>query len=378
MVNGGIFMKLLHVKADNFKNCSDNFEINMVAISRKSDEDKEYELIEVADGLFVFNTVAFVGKNASGKTSATDILDVAYSLLGDFRLNKTYDFNDTHLLIDFYYDGYIYRYQTTVNNGNSINGNAVLSNQKIKRKKYYKSNIKEIFLDNDFKDVDMPGILPEDTSILFFILKKNQTRALYFDSFEKGSDTYRMAFLAINEYKISDDILEKIIKLFDENIKLLKMLDDHNFEITYKDKKEYYSDKQLIYKLSSGTTKGILLYILMSCSLENGFDLIVDEIENHFHKTLVENMISLYKDKTINKKGASLIFTTHYLELLDLFNRQDNIYIARAEEKVSILNMYKDFNVRFELLKSKQFYNNVFKTAVDYDALMSLKKELKR
>ncbi len=371
-------MKLLHVKADNFKNCSDNFEINMVAISRKSDEDKEYELIEVADGLFVFNTVAFVGKNASGKTSATDLLDVAYSLLGDFRLNKTYDFNDTHLLIDFYYGGYIYRYLTTINNGNSINGNAVLSNQKIKKKKYYKSNIKEIFLDNDFKDVDMPGILPEDTSILFFILKKNQTRALYFDSFEKGSDTYRMAFLAINEYKISDDILEKIIKLFDENIKLLKMLDDHNFEITYKDKKEYYSDKQLIYKLSSGTTKGILLYILMSCSLENGFDLIVDEIDNHFHKTLVENMISLYKDKTINKKGASLIFTTHYLELLDLFNRQDNIYIARAEEKVSILNMYKDFNVRFELLKSKQFYNNVFKTAVDYDALMSLKKELKR
>lgn len=40
--------------------------------------------------------------------------------------------------------------------------------------------------------------------------------------------------------------------------------------------------------------------------------------------------------------------------------------------------MYKDYNVRSELLKSKQFYNNAFKTAVNYDALMDLKKELKQ
>ena len=34
-------------------------------------------------------------------------------------------------------------------------------------------------------------------------------------------------------------------------------------------------------------------------------------------------------------------------------------------------------NIRPELLKSKQFYNNVFETAVNYDELMQLKKELK-
>ena len=39
--------------------------------------------------------------------------------------------------------------------------------------------------------------------------------------------------------------------------------------------------------------------------------------------------------------------------------------------------MYKSFDVRPELLKSKQFYSNVYKTAVNYDALMDLKKELK-
>lgn len=39
--------------------------------------------------------------------------------------------------------------------------------------------------------------------------------------------------------------------------------------------------------------------------------------------------------------------------------------------------MYEGFNIRPELLKSKQFYNNVFETAVNYDELMQLKKELK-
>ena len=107
----------------------------------------------------------------------------------------------------------------------------------------------------------------------------------------------------------------------------------------------------------------------------------IAEILGHSHSqrinTLVENMISLYKDKTVNRNNATLIFTTHYCELLDLFNRQDNIYIAKSNDKVYLTNMYDGFNIRSELLKSRQFYNNVFRTAVNYDELMQLKKELK-
>lgn len=128
--------------------------------------------------------------------------------------------------------------------------------------------------------------------------------------------------------------------------------------------------------LSSGTTKGVFLYVLMVASLENGFDLIVDEIENHFHKTLVENMICLYKDKSVNRKNATLIFTTHYCEMLDLFSRQDNIWIAKSDSQVYLSNMYEDYEIRPELLKSKQFYNNAFQTAVNYEELMNMKRKL--
>ena len=63
-------MKLLYVKAKNFKNCIEGFTIDLVAKSRKTAEDKEYELQEIAPDLYVYNTMAFIGKNASGKTSA--------------------------------------------------------------------------------------------------------------------------------------------------------------------------------------------------------------------------------------------------------------------------------------------------------------------
>ena len=62
-------MKLLRIRASHFKNCEDNFTIDFVAKSKKTAEDKEYELQEIAEDLFVFNTAAFVGKNASGFNS---------------------------------------------------------------------------------------------------------------------------------------------------------------------------------------------------------------------------------------------------------------------------------------------------------------------
>ena len=127
--------------------------------------------------------------------------------------------------------------------------------------------------------------------------------------------------------------------------------------------------------LSSGTIKGLYLYLYVLISLELGKDLLIDEIEIHFHKTLVENLINLYKDKRINKHNATLIFTTNYCELLDLFNRYDNIYITKHEDKVTILNAY-NYNLRNELLKSKKFYDNTFGTTVNYESLIKFKKEL--
>lgn len=375
-------MKLLRVVASNFKNCCDNFTIDFVAKSRKTSEDKEYELQAIADDLHAFNTVAFVGKNASGKTTAVDLLDCCYSILGDFCVeNKHYRYDGIKLEIIFYHEGFIYRYRTELGSSTTLSNKASFINQTLEQKKYYKSKLKSIYMDDDFEPVSNISALPEDTSITFFVLKKKETRAIYFDCDGEGTNTYQLMFKALKKYDIPLSTLSHILRIFDENIREISMKDEHNFRLKFEGdqpRDQVMSDKELLYFLSSGTTKGMLLYTFVVASLKYGFDLIIDEVEDHFHKTLVENMLSLYKDKSVNRHNATLIFTTHYCEVLDLFNRQDNIWISKANGKVSLSNMYDDYDLRPELLKSKQFYNNAFQTSVNYEDLMKLKKELMR
>ena len=373
------YMKLLRVRASNYKNCCDDFTIDLVAKSKKTSEDKEYELQEIADDLYVFNTVAFVGKNASGKTSAIELMECCYSILSEFRLeDKHYNYDNVKLEIIFYYKGNIYKYTTGLKSDPNLGSKANFTEQHIYQKKYYKSKVKEIYAVEGFEEITGFGELPEDTSIVFFLLKKNATRAVYFNCNGEGADTYHLLFRAMKTYKIPENILVKVIKIFDDKIKSLEMVDEKHYKLIYQDHVKELSDSELVYILSSGTTKGVLLYIFVVAALENGFDLLIDEVENHFHKTLVENMISLFKDKTVNKKYATLMFTTHYCEVLDLFNRQDNIWIAKSDNKIHLENMYENYNIRTELLKSRQFYNNVFDTSVNYEDLMALKKELMR
>ncbi len=369
-------MKLLSLKASGFKNLCDNLTVSFIAKSKKTAEDKEYELQEIDDGLFVYNTVSFVGKNASGKTSLLELLDCAYSILGEFSLeDKNYSFNGIQLELFFYHESKIYRYYTDIESSQTLTNRATFKNQKLFEKPYYKSNLKSILTEEGFTPVKSVGILPEDTSVLFFVLSKKDTKAIYFNSDGEGANTYRLMFSALKRYNLSADLLTKILHLFDENVLSLMMLDEHNFRLTTTNENTIVSDKELLYFLSSGTTKGLLLYVSVMASLKYGFDLIIDEIENHFHKTLVENIISLYKDKSINKHHATLYFSTHYCELLDLFNRQDNIWVCRAKQKILAENMYDHYKIRTELSKSRQFYNDAFNTAVNYDDLMNIKRE---
>lgn len=372
-------MKLLRVRASNYKNCCDNFTIDLTAKSKKTSEDKEYELQEVAEDLYVFNTIAFVGKNASGKTSAIELLNCCYSILSEFHLeDRCYNYDNMKLEIIFYYEDYIYKYNTILKSDLNLGNRVNFIEQHIYRKKYYKSKVKEIFFDDEFEEIKDFGELPEDTSNIFFVLKRKTTRAVYFNCNGEGVDTYHLLFRAMNTYKISKEVLIKIISIFDDNIQNLEMVDEKHYKLLYQNNVKELSDFELIHMISSGTTKGVLLYIFVVAALENGFDLLIDEVENHFHKTLVENMISLFKDKTVNKKNATLIFTTHYCEVLDLFNRQDNIWIAKSKDKIRLDNMYETYNIRSEILKSRQFYNNTFDTSVNYEDLMALKKELMR
>lgn len=71
----------------------------------------------------------------------------------------------------------------------------------------------------------------------------------------------------MKNYDIGMDVLAKTIRIFDENIRELTRLDNHNYRVVTEHEELVMSDAQLVYFLSSGTTKGILLYTLMVASV---------------------------------------------------------------------------------------------------------------
>ena len=83
----------------------------------------------------MFNTLAFVGKNASGKTTIVELLDCCYSILEDFRLeDKHYNYDDVNLDMIFFHEGYLYRYVTILQPDDSLGNKAVFTKQHIYRK----------------------------------------------------------------------------------------------------------------------------------------------------------------------------------------------------------------------------------------------------
>lgn len=91
--------------------------------------------------------------------------------------------------------------------------------------------------------------------------------------------------------------------------------------------------------LSSGTIKGIITFSMVKEVLQSGGYLLVDEIENHFNKEIVSTLVRFFMDSRFNKKGGTLIFSTHYPELLDTYDRNDGIYIVRNRNGITVENL---------------------------------------
>ena len=76
-------------------------------------------------------------------------------------------------------------------------------------------------------------------------------------------DRIRIDFFSkqLKKNDISTSVLDKVIRIFDTNIKNLSMIDEKHYKLSYKDTMLELSDSELIYMLSSGATKGLLLYV---------------------------------------------------------------------------------------------------------------------
>ena len=99
-------------------------------------------------------------------------------------------------------------------------------------------------------------------------------------------------------------------------------------------------------------------------------------MENHFNKEIVSTLIRFYRNKRVNPNGAVLVFTTHYSELLDEFERNDNIYIVRNRDGITAQNM-ADVLKRNDIKKSEAYDSGFLEGTVPlYESYMTLRRLL--
>jgi hypothetical protein len=190
-----------------------------------------------------------------------------------------------------------------------------------------------------------------------------------------------LSYTNVNVIPFSDDIPFEVITFLDPTVEKLcfEQLDNKTFihlKFRGEDEIRLNNATDLEQYLSSGTIKGIVTFSMAKEVLSSGGYLLVDEIENHFNKEIVMTLIRFFMDSKLNKKGGTLIFTTHYPEILDEYDRNDAIHIVRNRNGITAANLCNILE-RNDIKKSDVYQSGFLEgTTPAYEAYMQLKKSL--
>jgi len=82
--------------------------------------------------------------------------------------------------------------------------------------------------------------------------------------------------------------------------------------------------------------------------LENGKTVLVDELDASMHPLLVQELVKLFQNSSINKRGAQLIFTAHDTTVLErgLLRRDQIWFIKKRYDGSSVLYPLSDYKPR--------------------------------
>ena len=353
-------MRLLKLSISGLPLFSGELELEFVATQRVSAENAE-NMHNVFAKIYQNNVLSFVGINASGKTSLLKALIFTMGMLrGNLPINS-------------------------LPCREVLEGLAV--DQEVVIKSYFYSKLEKIHclrtvIRKNMYDFDnvQPDIvrdqseqyLLDDMSIVVAFNKRSNDPIEFVDMLQH-TDTNHLAILS--------DVPMEMISFFDPSIEYLRIQHKKkgpDIRLKFYDKDEIVvtSIAELNQYLSSGTIKGINTFVYAMRTFETGGYLVVDELENHFNKEIVSTLIRFYRDKRVNPKGAVLIFTTHYAELLDEFERNDNIYIVRNRNGITAQNL-ADVLKRNDIKKSEAYESGFLEGTVPvYESYMALKKML--
>lgn len=377
-------MKILKITAQGLPLFKEKLDISFFAQQRVADDDKDL-LYPLFSNVYMNCSNAFIGINAAGKTSVLKVILFALNLMNNQPLNhiETKDIlGETEAAtfnIYFHTDlQEICRLETVISTQKSNTDGLYykITQERLWAKPQNSVTARKTL--TDFSAYEPIAVrkeeefLSDDVSIIIAYNKKTKNRM---------NIASLLSFTNMNILPFSDEISADIISFLDPTVE--KLYFDKNetktlIHLKFKGKKEIIlnSATDLNLYLSSGTIKGIVAFTLAEEVLKSGGYMVMDEIENHFNKEIVATLIRFFMDRTLNKNGGTLIFTTHYPELLDEYDRNDSIHIIRNQNGITVDNLANILK-RNDIKKSDAYQSGLLDgTTPQYEAYMRLKKSI--
>lgn len=382
-------MHLLRIEVSGVPQFKEGLDVSFIAEKKVYEADKD-NLFHLFSNIYLNFTNVICGINASGKTSFLRLVSFITCLLCSEPLNHIADADilgkckDAKIISYFYASKKIFKLETIINstlNSEKISYEITEERLYVKNVSSVKGKIDLFNFDKQKKDCIRRSkidekYLPKDISIVIGLDKKIKGAFGCVDTMP--STNFNLSSI-LNIANIPERYLLAIVKFFDPTIKTFKVSKTADnevvFKFSFKNGNSYTVENftELEHYLSSGTIKGIPVFSTAIDTLNKGVNMIMDEIENHFNKEICIMLIRLFTDKTINKKGSVLFFSTHYPEILDEFGRSDNIFVASNDGCVSVDGLHKRLE-REDIKKSEAFKSGLIGgTVPSYDAYLEFK-----
>lgn len=378
-------MKILRITVNGLPLFKQELDLLFYTQQRVGEDDKE-KLYKIEPNYYLHTACAFIGINASGKTSVLKVINLALNILRNEPINHVESRNilgacERAMLKICFLDkkNNVYCLKTVITSKKAKAGRYVYSIieeklwekpiSSVKSKKYLTdfSGLRPIAARNTDE-----AYLPDDVSFIIAHNKKTNDRIDVFSL---------LSYTNINVLPFTDDIPLEVITFLDPTIEKLcfeKIEDKALIHLKFKEEEELILNNavELEQYLSSGTIKGIITFSMVKEVLTSGGYLLIDEIENHFNKEIVVTLMRFFMDSSLNKSGSTLIFTTHYSELLDEYDRNDAIYIVRNRNGITAENL--SYILKRNDIKKSDAYQSGFLegTTPAYEAYLRLKKNL--
>ena len=374
-------MRILKMLVSGLTLFKDTIDIDFYTEQRVSGDNNEM-VTPCFGNVYTNNVLSIVGINASGKTSLLKIISFIIDFMNGESINNIGNIDildDTQkVTITAYFfdqkDGVFKIESEIIRVGNDkLDNRYIINNECLWCKKISRVKSKKDLFEFDDKCIikerdNNAEFLKDDTSI---ILSLNKNKNFYL------KDLIQLTNL--NFLRLIGDFPQELIAFLDPSIEYFSF-----DKITGESKLKFFDREEIIVSnpviferyLSSGTIKGINVFINAMVVFDMGGYLIVDELENHFNREIVATLLRFFMNKSVNKNGATLIFSTHYAELLDEFERNDGIYIVRYRNGISAQKLSKILT-RNDIKKSEAFKSDFLEgTVPTYDSYMQLKKAI--